>query len=104
MHFVNLINSPSLDLFYPYRTVSKPIIALPFYLPLQGRNLGIKINNSDVYRQLKKQQEEYDHRQQKIWRYNNNSLRRGNMRLSGLTTCNPKRSGEGNVNCLFTCL
>jgi hypothetical protein len=32
--------------FYPYRSVSKQIIALPFYLPLQGCNLGIKINGT----------------------------------------------------------
>jgi hypothetical protein len=49
MHFVNLNTSLSLDLFYPYRTVSKPIIALPFDLPLQGCNLGIKINDMDAF-------------------------------------------------------
>jgi hypothetical protein len=45
MHFVNLKSSLSLGLFYPYTTVSKSIIALPFYPPLQGRNLGIRIND-----------------------------------------------------------
>jgi hypothetical protein len=32
--------------FYPYRTVSKIIIALPFYPPLQGCNLRIRINDN----------------------------------------------------------